>query len=76
MPPPKVLEKALGFFGPGGSASGESPYKRNGVKAAPPWSNEGGGGRVFVQACEEGKGAEVDLETREWDRDSVLKLNN
>jgi hypothetical protein len=27
---------------------------------------EGGGGHVFVQVCEGGKGSEVDLETREW----------
>jgi len=69
LSPAKVLEKAIEFFGPGGLGL---EVKEQGEGCA---TFEGGGGHVFVQACEkgpalsgvEGKGSEVDLETREWD---------
>ena len=57
----KVTEKALQFFGPGGVGL---EVKEQGENCA---LFEGGGGHVFFQACEKDGGAEVDLETREWD---------
>ena len=67
--PAKVMERALEFFGPGGLGL---EIKEQGEGCA---TFEGGGGYVLVEACEkgpalsgvEGKGSEVDLETREWD---------
>jgi hypothetical protein len=59
--PAQVMKKALEFFGPGGLGLG---IKEEGEDCA---SFEGGGGHVFVQVCEKGRGSEVDLETREWD---------
>jgi hypothetical protein len=61
LSPDKVLEKAREFFGPGGLGL---EVKEEGEGCA---TFEGGGGHVFVSACEKGKGSEVDLETREWD---------
>jgi hypothetical protein len=61
LSPDKVMEKALEFFGPGGLGL---EVKDQGEGCA---TFEGGGGHVFVQVCEGGKGSEVDLETREWD---------
>jgi hypothetical protein len=61
LSPTKIMEKALGFFGPGGLGL---KVKEQGEGCA---TFEGGGGHVVVQACEGGKGSEVDLETREWD---------
>ena len=69
LSPDKVLEKALQFFGPGGLGL---EVKEQDECCA---SFEGGGGHVVVRASEkgpalsgvEGKGSEVDLETREWD---------
>jgi hypothetical protein len=59
--PAQVMKKALEFFGPGGLGL---EIKEEGEGCA---SLEGGGGHVFVQVCEKGRGSEVDLETREWD---------
>jgi hypothetical protein len=59
--PAQVMKKALEFFGPGGLGL---EIKEEGEGCA---SFEGGGGHVFVQVCEKGRGSEVDLETREWD---------
>jgi hypothetical protein len=61
LSPAKVLEKALEFFGPGGLGL---EVKEQGEGCA---RFEGGGGHVFINACEKGKGSDVDLETREWD---------
>jgi hypothetical protein len=61
LSPDKVLEKALEFFGPDGLGL-EVKEEVEGCATF-----EGGGGHVFVSACEKGKGSEVDLETREWD---------
>ena len=69
LSPAKVIEKALGFFGP----SGLGLEVKEEVEGCATF--EGGGGHVFVSACEkgpalsgvEGKGSEVELETREWD---------
>jgi hypothetical protein len=55
------LEKALQFFGPDEVGL---EVKEQGEDFA---CFEGGGGHVFVQACQKGPGSEVDLETREWD---------
>jgi hypothetical protein len=59
--PAQVMKKAIEFFGPGGLGL---EIKEEGEDCA---SFEGGGGHVFVQVCEKGRGSEVDLETREWD---------
>ena len=61
LSPDKVMEKALEFFGPGGLGLEVEEQGEGCV------TFEGGGGHVFVQACEGGKGSEVELETREWD---------
>jgi hypothetical protein len=61
LSPAKVMEKALEFFGPGGLGL---DVKEQGEDCV---TFEGGGGHVFVLACEKEKGSEVDLETREWD---------
>jgi hypothetical protein len=69
LSPDKILEKAIEFFGPDGLGL---EVKEQGEGCA---TFEGGGGHVFVQACEKGpalrlrsgQGSEVDLETREWD---------
>ena len=67
--PTEVLDKAIEFFGPGGIGL-EVKEQAEGCARF-----EGGGGYVFIQVCEkgpalsgvEGKGSEVELETREWD---------
>jgi len=61
LSPAKVLEKAVEFFGPGGLGL-EVKEKGGGCARF-----EGGGGHVFIEVCRKGKGADVDLETREWD---------
>jgi hypothetical protein len=61
LSPAKVLEKALEFFGP----SGLGLEVKEEVEGCATF--EGGGGHVFVSACEKGPGSEVELETREWD---------
>lgn len=61
LSPARVLEKAHAFFGPGGLGL---EVKEQGEDCA---TFEGGGGYVFVSACEKGPGSEVELETREWD---------
>jgi hypothetical protein len=69
LSPTEVLEKALQFFGPDGVGLEVKEQDENCALF------EGGGGYVFVRVCEkgpapggvEGKGSEVDLETREWD---------
>jgi hypothetical protein len=48
LSPDKVMEKALEFFGPGGLGL---EVKEQGEDCA---TFEGGGGHVFVQACEKG----------------------
>jgi len=55
LSPDKVMEKALEFFGPGGLGL---EVKDQGEGCA---TFEGGGGHVFVQVCEGGKGSEIDL---------------
>ncbi len=57
----KITQKAITFFGPGGL--GLEIKKREGNCLL----FEGGGGHVFIQASDKGKGCEVELETREWD---------
>jgi hypothetical protein len=61
LSPAKIMEKALEFFGSGGLGL---EVKEQGEDCV---TFEGGGGHVFVQACEGGKGSEVELETRQWD---------
>ena len=61
MRPEKVLEKAKGFFGTGGVGLEMMAACETDVRF------EGGGGFVVVEVCERGKGAEVTIETREWE---------
>ncbi len=61
--PEKVLNEAARFFGPDGQGLQ--------VKDRCEGSSillEGGGGYVTVTVCPKGKGAEVTLETREWEQ--------
>jgi len=62
--PSKVIDKAVAFFGPGGWGLEVIDRAECGVRF------EGGGGHVSVQATgkEKGKGSEVTLESREWER--------
>ena len=64
LAPSRVIEKAVAFFGPGGW--GLEVIDRAECRAR----FEGGGGHVFVQASEgkKGKGAEVAVESREWEQ--------
>ena len=64
LAPPRVIEKAVAFFGPGGW--GLEVIDRAECCAR----FEGGGGHVFVQASEgkKGKGSEVAVDSREWER--------
>jgi len=59
--PAKFLEKALEFFGPGGVGLDVMEQGEGCARF------EGGGGHIFINVCEQGKGSEVNLETREWD---------
>ena len=61
LTPTEILERAVEFFGPDGIGL-EVKEQDEGCARF-----EGGGGHVFVRACEKGKGAEVDLEAREWE---------
>jgi hypothetical protein len=61
LKPEEVLRRAVNFFGPGGKGlevTSESP----GYVCF-----EGGGGGVEVIISPEGKGASVELVSREWD---------
>jgi len=62
--PSKVIDKAVTFFGPGGW--GLEVISRAECCAR----FEGGGGHVEVQATgkEKGKGSDVTVESREWER--------
>lgn len=59
--PAEILEKAVEFFGPGGS--GLEVKDRNPCCVR----FEGSGGHVVVEVSEKAHGSDVDLETREWD---------
>jgi hypothetical protein len=61
LSPPKVLERAIEFFGPGGVGLEVKEQDESCTRF------EGGGGFVFVRVCEGEKGTEVDLEAREWE---------
>lgn len=61
LSPTEVLGKALQFFGLDGVGLEVKEHDEGCARF------EGGGGYVFVQVCEKGKGSEIDLETREWD---------
>ncbi len=61
LTPEEAVKRAVEFFGPGGY--GLTVKEQNPDCAY----FEGGGGGVDVTACAEGKGASVELESREWD---------
>jgi len=61
LSPAQVVDRALEFFGPGGAGLEVTEQAECCARF------EGGGGHVFVNASEKGKGSEVELETREWD---------
>ena len=60
----EILEKATTFFGPGGLGLNVTP--------AGPYTPvfTGGGGFVQVQAAPQQQGADIDIQTREWDYDA------
>lgn len=63
LAPEQVIDKAVDFFGPGG-------WGLTVIERAPCCVRlEATGGFVFVQASggEKGKGAEVSIESREWE---------
>lgn len=71
LSPAQVLEMALQFFGPAGLGLKVVELGEGCM------SFEGGGGHVFVQVYEDGKGSQVELETREWDakvREFIAKI--
>jgi len=59
--PKQVLERAKAFFGPGGIGLELKSECDTDARF------EGGGGFVVVAVCGRGKGAEVTVETREWE---------
>ncbi|RPI79826.1 MAG: hypothetical protein EHM45_01345 [Desulfobacteraceae bacterium] len=59
LAPEKVLSKAVEFF----KQTGLNLKQQDDCSA----SFEGGGGHVIITAEPKGSGADVDLETREWD---------
>lgn len=61
LSPEKALQKAKEFFGPGGIGLEIEAECESNIRFA------GGGGYVFVEACGLDKGAEITLETREWE---------
>ena len=61
LTPEEATKRAKEFFGPGG-------YGLEIIEETPTAACfEGGGGRVEVFACDEEKGASVDLVSQEWD---------
>jgi hypothetical protein len=61
LKPDELIKRAVKFFGPGGYGLGIKEQTSNYVCL------EGGGGVVEVIASAEGKGASVELISREWD---------
>jgi len=61
--PEEVLTKAKTFFGPGGTGLEIIPRGPNAVQFT------GGGGFVLVQVEAKEEGAEIDIQSREWDYD-------
>ena len=59
--PQDVLQAAVEFFGPGGAGLTVAQRSDDAVRF------EGGGGHVVVQARPKDGGAELDIETREWE---------
>jgi hypothetical protein len=59
--PGEVIRRAVAFFGPGGC--GLAVTEQSGGYAC----FEGGGGDVEVSVSAQGKGASVELVSREWD---------
>lgn len=71
LTPEQAIKQAKEFFGAGGY--GLQVVEEDSSSAC----FEGGGGRVEVVACAEGKGASVDLVSQEWDyqaREFVKKI--
>ena len=72
LTPEEATRRAKDFFGPGG-------YGLKLIEETPTSACfEGGGGRVDVVTCAEGKGASVDLVSQEWDyqvREFINKLH-
>jgi hypothetical protein len=64
LTPAKVIELAEAYFGPGGLGLKVVDCAECCARF------EGGGGHVFVQtsAAEKGKGSQVSIEAREWER--------
>ena len=61
LSPEEVIKRAVAFFGPGGQGLAVKDESAGYV------CFEGGGGVVEVIASAEGKGASVELVSREWD---------
>ncbi len=61
--PEKALAEAIHFFGP----EGQGLVVKDRCEGASVLL-EGGGGYVSVTVCPKGKGAEVTLETHEWEQ--------
>lgn len=61
LKPDELIRRAVKFFGPGGYGLGVKEQTSDYVCL------EGGGGVVEVSASVEGKGASVEVVSREWD---------
>jgi hypothetical protein len=70
LKPDEVIKRAVNFFGPGGYGLGVEEQSSDYV------CFEGGGGNVEVSASAEGKGASVELVSREWDYQVKKFLDN
>jgi hypothetical protein len=66
LTPAKVIELAEGYFGPKGIGLSVVDCAECCARF------EGGGGHVFVQTSEgeKGKGSQVSIEAREWEREA------
>ncbi len=61
LSPKETIKRALAFFGPGGYGLAVKEQSADYICL------EGGGGVVEVTASAQGKGASVELVSREWD---------
>ena len=61
LTPEETVKRAVAFFGPRGLGLKVKEQDELCI------SFEGGGGGVGITTCAEGKGATVDIESREWD---------
>jgi hypothetical protein len=63
--PVQVIEKAFDYFGPNGVGLRIARREPDAIQL------EGGGGHVQITACAKGSRTEVDIQSREWQRQAL-----